>query len=124
MVLLGRQSLTLFLEVVGYSNNIYIYIYYVRGLNTWSEQKFIESIDLDFQMNSEIPNEIDDAQVIIEFSSGKLSATTQGNVLNDEVAGKQRWEVGMASWNVFWCFWPFRVPWYTGVHMRIAGKWM
>ena len=25
------------------------------------------------------------AEVIIEFSSGKLSATTQGNVINDEV---------------------------------------
>ena len=93
---------------------IYIYyvwgILYVWGLNTWSEEKFIESIDLRISKWT---------QVIIEFSSGKLSATTQGNVLNDEVAGKQRWEVGMVSWKVFSC----GVVGHLGFHDTLLFTW-
>ena len=38
------------------------------------------------------------AQVIIEFSSGKLSATTQGNVLNDEVCPS--WSLTVCPWKM------------------------
>jgi hypothetical protein len=97
-----------------YYYNYYIYyvwgILYVWGLNTWSEEKFIESIDLRISKWT---------QVIIEFSSGKLSATTQGNVLNDEVAGKQRWEVGMVSWKVFSC----GVVGHLGFHDTLLFTW-